>query len=118
MVVVRPPDGAADQEAPVAAANVDDDRGAAPEKGGPVERPLTPTPLPRGERGRGEGRQFLESGPRPLLRRQDFARDGDAELALDAAVAHEGIVAGPQANTSSITSPPLTVTRSSRLWCR
>src|SRR5262249_32302420 len=75
VVVVAPPDGAADEEASVAAADVDDDGGNPAEEGGPVQRSFA--------------RQFLEGSVRPLLRRQDIASDGDAKLALDAAVTHE-----------------------------
>ncbi len=81
VVVIGPPDGALEKEAAVAAAQVEDDRGPAAEQRRPVEAAL--------------GGELLEGGLRPLRRVEDFAGDGDAELALDVTATlllHEGIV--------------------------
>src|SRR5437763_1413217 len=77
VVVVRPPDGAADQEPAVAAAEVEDDRRPAAEELFPIQPPI--------------GGKLLEGGLGPERRVEDFAGDGDAELALDAAA---GVVGG------------------------
>ena len=69
MIVVRPPDGAAEEKTTVAATDVHDERCGAAEQGGKVERAV--------------GRQFLEGGLRPPRWVKDFASDGYAEFALD-----------------------------------
>src|SRR5262249_4741901 len=79
MVVVGAPHRAAEQETPVAAAEVQHHRRPPPEQRRPVERPLR--------------RQPLQRGLRPPRRLEDLTRDGDAELPLDAPwLAHAGIV--------------------------
>src|SRR5262249_32639443 len=77
--VVGPPDGAAEQEPPVAAAEVHDQRRGAAEERGEVERPL--------------GGQLLEGRVGPQGRVEDLAGEGNAEPALDLARAALGLPA-------------------------
>src|SRR5207247_11122167 len=68
VIVVAPPDGAANQETPVAAAEVEDQRRLAAEQLFQVEQSV---------------RQLLQGGLRPRGRVEDLAGHRHAELALD-----------------------------------
>src|SRR5262249_26841935 len=69
VIVVGPPDGAADQEPPVAAAQVEDERRVPAEQGVEVEAAV--------------GGGVLQCRLRPPGRIAGFAGDGHANLALD-----------------------------------
>src|SRR5581483_4225807 len=69
MIVIRSPHCAADQEAPVAATEIDDQRRRTAEQGGQIQRSLY--------------RQFLEGGLRPLAGNEDLAGERYAEFAFD-----------------------------------
>src|SRR5437879_10154049 len=68
MVMIRPPDGAANQEAAVAATDVHHDRCLAAKDGRPVKGAFVG--------------QALEGGLSPTGPVENFAGDGDAKLAL------------------------------------
>ena len=106
MIVIRSPDGAADQEAAIAAAEIDDQRRRAAEQSGQIERSL--------------GRQLLEGGLRPLAGIENLTGDRHTKLAFDLPAFpgffRHGITQGLSASPSDWASSPTAARMASSDW--